>query len=87
MAFFTPAPHQRIVDAVSGEILSHVIEADPVVGRVRRFAVEDGILVRDMDGFVILDEARDIRLDVPGASIGVIVAPIDDGDHAGEDQA
>jgi hypothetical protein len=72
MAFFTPAPHQRIVDVVSGEILSHVVEVDPVVGRVRRFQVEDDVFVRDADGFVILDEAREIRLDVPGASTGVV---------------
>lgn len=74
-------PGQRVVDVASGDIISHAIEADPVAGRVRRVAVANGILVRDGDQFLILDEDREIRIEA--ASDLVTVPPVvETGDEA-----
>lgn len=60
----------RIVDAKSGDEIVKVIEADADKGKVRRFDVQDGNLVRENDAFKVVDEDRAIRVEwrVPPAA-------------------
>ncbi len=60
----------RVVDAATGEEIARVLEADAETGKVRRYAIVEGNLVRKDDAFEIVDEARDIRIEW-------IVAPVD----------
>lgn len=53
----------RIVDAETGEPIRKVIEADADKGKLIRFAVEDGALVREGDRFKMIEEDRAIRIE------------------------
>lgn len=53
----------RVVDATTGDLIVKVIEADADAGRIVRYAVEDGALVRENDRFAIIEEDRAIRLE------------------------
>jgi len=57
------ASAMRVVDAKSGEAIAQVIEADADAGKLRRYAVEDGLLVREDNAFKIIDEDRAIRIE------------------------
>lgn len=57
------ATNVRVVDAGSGETIARVIEANADAGTVRRFAVEDGNLVRKDDEIVVIEEERAIRIE------------------------
>ncbi len=54
----------RVIDAKTGEPINGVIAANVTTGTVRRFEIENGHLVRNGDTFVIVDEDRDIRIEV-----------------------
>jgi hypothetical protein len=56
----------QVVDTATGEPIKGVIAADAIAGTVRRFEVENGNLVLNGDSFVIVDEERDIRIEVIG---------------------
>jgi hypothetical protein len=60
----------HVVDAATGETIARVLEADATTGKVRRYAIEDGNLVREGDAFKIVDETREIRIEW-------IVVPVD----------
>ena len=53
----------RVVDAATGETIARVLEADCSTGNVRRYAIEDGNLVREGEAFKIVDETREIRIE------------------------
>jgi len=53
----------RVVDAGSGEPIVRVISADSEAGKVSRYAVEDGNLVREGNAFKTVDEDRKIRIE------------------------
>ncbi|MFC3579129.1 hypothetical protein [Sphingomonas hylomeconis] len=53
----------RISDAATGEEITNVIEADAAAGKVRRYAVEGGNLVRVDDHYEVIEEDRKIRID------------------------
>lgn len=53
----------RVVDAKTGEEIARVIEADSDAGKVRRFDVKDGNLVREGDHFKLIEEDREIRIE------------------------
>ena len=57
------AAQLRVVDAKTGEPIERVLDADADAGTVRRYAVEDGNLVRDGDSFAIVEEERAIRIE------------------------
>lgn len=53
----------RIIDAATGEPIEKVIEADAENGRIVRFAVEDGGLVRENNRFKTVEEDREIIIE------------------------
>lgn len=53
----------RIIDVETGERIDKVIEADVENGRIVRYAVENGALVRDGDRFQTIEEERKIRIE------------------------
>lgn len=53
----------RIVDAETGDQIEKVIEADAETGRVVRYAVEGGNLVREGDRMKVIEEERKIRIE------------------------
>lgn len=53
----------RIVDAGTGEPIDRVISADSDAGKVSRYAIEDGNLVREGNAFKTVDEDRKIRIE------------------------
>lgn len=53
----------RVIDAETGDMLSKVIEADADNGRVVRYVVEKGALVREGDRFKTVEEERPIRIE------------------------
>ncbi len=53
----------RVVDAATGEPLIRVITADSDAGKVSRYAVDDGNLVRKDDAFVVIEEDRKILIE------------------------
>ncbi|WP_336974173.1 hypothetical protein [Sphingobium aromaticiconvertens] len=53
----------RVVDAITGQTIDKVTYADVDAGKVTRFAVEGGNLVRKDDRFVKIDEDREIRIE------------------------
>ncbi len=57
------AANLRVVDAGTGETIDRVLDADSDAGTVRRYAVEDGNLVREGDSFKVVDEKRKIRIE------------------------
>ncbi len=57
------AANLRVVDAGTGETIECVLDADAGTGTVRRYAVEDGNLVREGDSFKVVDEIRAIRIE------------------------
>jgi hypothetical protein len=58
----------RIVDARTGDLITNVIEADTAAGKVRRFDVVDGNLVREGDAYKVIDEDRKIRIEFADAA-------------------
>jgi len=58
----------RVIDAQTGDVITNVIEADAKAGTVRRFAVEGGVLVREDNAFVVIDEKRAVRIEPAPAS-------------------
>jgi hypothetical protein len=54
----------RVIDASTGEPIERVIEADSEAGTVKRFAVENGNLVREDDHFKVIEEQRPIRIEI-----------------------
>lgn len=52
-----------VFDRGTGEQIEKVIFADAASGKVVRYAVEDGNLVRDGDDFARIEEDRDIRIE------------------------
>ena len=57
------AANLRVVDAKSGEAIAGVIEADAAAGRLTRYAMLDGNLVRNGDRFETIEERRQIRIE------------------------
>lgn len=57
------AANLRVVDAATGETIERVLDADADAGKVSRYAVEDGNLIREGDSFKIVDEDRAIRIE------------------------
>ncbi|MBJ7441516.1 MAG: hypothetical protein JHD35_21210 [Sphingopyxis sp.] len=53
----------RVVDAETGDLIAKVIEADAETGRVVRYAVEGGNLVREGDRMKVIEEERKIRIE------------------------
>lgn len=53
----------RVVDAATGEVISHVVAADADAGTLTVFKVQDGAFVRDGDDFALESQARAIRLE------------------------
>ena len=53
----------RVVDAKSGDAIEQVIEANVTTGKVRRYAVEAGLLVREDNEFKVIEEDRAIRIE------------------------
>ncbi|WP_145201401.1 hypothetical protein [Sphingobium sp. B2] len=59
----------RVVDAGTGTRIDKVIFADAMAGKVKRYAVENGDLVRVDDRFVIIEEDRQISIEWLGNKI------------------
>ena len=57
------AATMRVVDAKSGDAIGQVIDADVAAGKVRRYAVEDGLLVREHNAFKVVEEDRAVRIE------------------------
>jgi len=57
------AANIRIVDAGTGETIPGVLEADVEAGKVTRYDVEGGNLVREGDAFKTVEEKRAIRIE------------------------
>lgn len=53
----------RVIDVETGKRIEKVIEADAATGKLVRFAVEAGALVRDGDQFQTVAEEREIRIE------------------------
>ncbi|MBV2148619.1 hypothetical protein KRZ98_10010 [Sphingobium sp. AS12] len=53
----------RVIDVETGKRIEKVIEADAETGKLLRFAVEGGALVRDGDHFQTIEEERPIRIE------------------------
>lgn len=53
----------RVIDAETGDLIAKVIEADAETGRVVRYAVEGGNLVREGDRMKVIEEERKIRIE------------------------
>ncbi|MGW8204402.1 hypothetical protein ACWGM0_17885 [Sphingomonas bisphenolicum] len=53
----------RVLDAETGALIAKVIEADAEAGRVVRYAVENGALVRDGDRYQTIEDERPIRIE------------------------
>ncbi|MBA4092256.1 MAG: hypothetical protein C0494_16925 [Sphingobium sp.] len=53
----------RVLDAETGTLIAKVIEADAEAGRVVRYAVKNGALVRDGDRYQTIEEERPIRIE------------------------
>jgi hypothetical protein len=52
----------RILDAETGDVIPKVIEADAEAGRVVRYELDGGALVRENDRFKTIEEDRKIRI-------------------------
>ncbi|WP_088183580.1 hypothetical protein [Sphingobium sp. Z007] len=52
-----------VVDAETGDRIEKVIQADADAGKVTRFVVEDGALVRDGNRYRTIEEERKIRIE------------------------
>lgn len=57
------ASSMSVVDTKTGEVIAQVIEADVATGKLRRYAIENGLLVREDNAFKVIDEDRAIRID------------------------
>ncbi|MBM3929148.1 MAG: hypothetical protein FJ335_11945 [Sphingomonadales bacterium] len=53
----------RVIDAKTREEITHVIAADASAGKVTRYAVHDGNLVRDGDALKVIEEDRAIVIE------------------------
>lgn len=54
----------RVVDAATGAAITNIIAADAIAGSVERHQLDDaGNLVREGDHFVVINEARAIRIE------------------------
>jgi len=53
----------RVIDVETGKRIDKVIEADAEKGRVVRYAVEDGALVREDNRFKTIEEERQIQIE------------------------
>ena len=77
----------RVVDAATGEAIARVIAADSDAGKVSRYAIDDGNLVREGNASKTIDENRKIRIewiDPPVEPIADDGAPADPADGAQE---
>ena len=77
----------RVIDAITGEAIARVIAADSDAGKVSRYAVEDGNLVREGNAFKTIDEDRKIRIewiDPPVEQVADDGTPADPADGAQE---
>lgn len=53
----------RVIDVETGKVIDKVISADAEAGKLTRYAVEKGNLVRDGDRFQMIEEERKIRIE------------------------
>ncbi|WP_230770699.1 hypothetical protein [Sphingomonas sp. Leaf4] len=76
-----PAADMRVVDAATGDEITHVLTLDEGAGRIRRLKVNGDSLVVERGDFVIIDEERAFRIE---PRVALLPAPSEEA-PAGDD--
>jgi hypothetical protein len=71
----------RVVDVKTGETIEQVLEADVAAGKVTRYAVDGGNLVRIGDAFEIIEEDREIRIEAIAAPTAEVADEVEADEH------